>query len=97
MSRTSRGQVVTPSDIVAFSKNPKSGTAEGMLYLRKLSVERLARACKVTRTAVYNYIESKNRPTTPVLRRMGEALELPFELVLEYCTPASVGRPPKKQ
>jgi hypothetical protein len=70
---------------------------EGMLYLRKLSVERLARACKVTRTAVYNYIESKNRPTTPVLRRMGEALELPFELVLEYCTPASVGRPPKKQ
>jgi hypothetical protein len=66
---------------------------DGMLNLRGLSVEKLARASKVTRTAVYGYISGRHRPTTKVLRNMCEILNLPFELGLEYCTPASVGRP----
>jgi transcriptional regulator with XRE-family HTH domain len=69
---------------------------DGLLALRKMSVEQLARASKVTRTAVYNYINGINRPTTLVLRRLCENLQVPFELGLEYCSPASSGRPPAK-
>lgn len=68
---------------------------DGLLNLRGLSVERLARAARITRTAVYFYIEGKSRPTGPVLARMCEALQVPLELGLEYCTPATVGRPAK--
>ncbi len=69
---------------------------EGLLAHRKLSVEKLARASNVTRTAVYNYINGVNRPTTPVLRKMCDTLGVPFEVGLEYCTPALTGRPPAK-
>lgn len=69
---------------------------EGLLALKRLSVERFAKSIRVTRTAIYNYINGKNRPTTPILKRMSEELELPFEELLKFCTPAGVGRPPMK-
>lgn len=70
---------------------------DGLLTYRELSVEKLARLCRVTRTAMYNYISGTNRPTAPVLRRMCEALDIPYEVGLEFCTPAQVGRPPVKK
>lgn len=70
---------------------------EGLLNLRKLTVERLARASNVTRTAVYNYTKNINRPTIETLRRMCEALDVPVELGLQYCTPSKAGRPSLKK
>ena len=69
----------------------------GLLALRNLSVEKLARAARITRTMVYLYIEGKSRPTEPVLARMCEVLQVPVGLGREYCTPATTGRPPRKQ
>ena len=66
---------------------------EGMLERKGLSVEKFARAIGVTRTSVYNYINDKKRPTTETLRRISEALELPFEEMLTFCTPSKVGHP----
>jgi transcriptional regulator with XRE-family HTH domain len=66
---------------------------DGLLALRKLSVEKLARASNITRTAVYNYINNVNRPTDYVLKSMSEALSIPYAEMLSYCTPAPFGRP----
>jgi transcriptional regulator with XRE-family HTH domain len=70
---------------------------EGLLALRGLSVEKLALQIKLTRTALYYYINGVSRPTVPVLRRMCEALEVPYEEGLAYCTPATIGRPRHKE
>lgn len=66
---------------------------EGLLALRRMSVMQLARKARVTRTAVYNYINGVNRPTAPVLRKVCEALGVLFEEGLRYCDPAPVGNP----
>ncbi len=69
---------------------------DGVLAMKKLSVEKFARACNVTRTAIYNYINNVNRPTLYVLRKMSETLEIPLDEILQYCTPAQFGRPRTK-
>lgn len=66
---------------------------DGLLTLRGLSVERLARASSITRTAVYFYIDGKCRPTHATLLRMCRVLEVSYEEGVKYCTPATVGRP----
>ena len=68
---------------------------DGLLEFSGLSPEQLARACGITRTAIYFYIERKCRPTTRILRQIAAAVGVRFDQVLEYCTPAPVGRPPK--
>ena len=70
---------------------------DGMLTKCQLSVEKLARACRLTRAAVYLYIKGQSRPTEPVLLQMCAVLGVPFEEGLRYCTPATVGRPRSKK
>src|SRR6185437_8521206 len=67
---------------------------EGLLALRGMSVEQLARASNITRTAVYFYIEGTSRPTARTLRSICTSLDVRFERGLEFCTPATTGRPP---
>ena len=69
---------------------------DGVLSMKHLSIEKFARASNVTRTAVYNYINNVNRPTLYTLRKMAEALEIPLDEILNYCTPAQHGRPKTK-
>ncbi|MFZ0517382.1 MAG: helix-turn-helix transcriptional regulator, partial [Acidobacteriaceae bacterium] len=66
---------------------------DGLLTLRGLSVERLARASNITRTAVYFYIDGKCRPRHKTLLRMCQVLEVPYDEGAKYCTPATTGRP----
>ena len=66
---------------------------QGLLALRGMTVEQLARAAKLTRTAIYSYIEAKCTPTVPTLRRICEALGAQFQEALNYCTPVPIGRP----
>ena len=65
----------------------------GLLERRALSVETLARASGITRTAVYNYINRRQRPTAETLRRICAALDIPFDEGLAYCTPSKIGPP----
>jgi transcriptional regulator with XRE-family HTH domain len=67
---------------------------DGVLKCRGISVEQLANASGITRTAIYNYINGDNRPKAAVLRQICEALSLPFHEGLKYCTPAPGGRLP---
>ena len=71
------------------------GAPDGLLATSGLTIEQLAHACGITRTAIYSYIERKSRPTTPTLRRIAQALGVRFDQALGYCTPAQVGRPPR--
>lgn len=65
----------------------------GLLLLRNMSIEDLARASNLTRTTIYNYINGEDWPTAPSLRRICEALDIAFEQGLRYCTPVEPGRP----
>jgi hypothetical protein len=67
--------------------------SEGLLKRRGWSVEDLSRYVGVTRTIIYKYIQNNSRPTVPVLRKMGEVLEVPFAEMLTYCIPSKIGRP----
>lgn len=65
----------------------------GLLKKRGLSVELLARSAGVTRTAIYNYINCKQRPTPETLRQICATLEITFDEGLSYCTPSKIGSP----
>lgn len=69
---------------------------EGLLALRRMTIDELAGASKLSRTVIYFYIEAKHRPTAPTLRRICEALGVSFQEALNYCTPATFGRPPNR-
>jgi hypothetical protein len=66
---------------------------EGLLVLRNITVDQLARLCGLTRTAIYNYLSGADTPTAPSLHKICDALEIQFDRALEYCTPAPIGRP----
>lgn len=64
-----------------------------LLQQQSLSVEELANKVGITRTAVYNYLSDRNRPTEQTMKRITEALGVPFEEGLRQYTPKTVGFP----
>jgi transcriptional regulator with XRE-family HTH domain len=68
----------------------------GLLSLRGLTIEDLAKKAGLTRTAIYNYLAGTNCPTAKNLRLICAALDIQFIHALEYCTPAPEGRPPRE-
>jgi transcriptional regulator with XRE-family HTH domain len=66
---------------------------EGLLARRKITIEQLAEASKISRTVIYMYVAGTSRPTAPTFRRICDALNVRYYDSLKFCTPAKMGRP----
>jgi transcriptional regulator with XRE-family HTH domain len=62
------------------------------LHKFTLTVEEFADLCKLSRTAVYNYLTDKNRPSEQTMKRMCDVLGVSFEEGLRQYTPRPSGR-----
>lgn len=57
-----------------------------------LSVERLAVKAGISRASIYFYIQDRCRPTESNIKRICDALGVPFEEGLQQYTPRKPGR-----
>jgi transcriptional regulator with XRE-family HTH domain len=64
-----------------------------ILESKNISIENLAQATGITRSAIYAYLSDKNRPTTETMRRICSVLNVAAEEGLKQYTERKVGRP----
>lgn len=59
----------------------------------EMSIEQFANLAGITRTAVYNYLNDRNRPSTQTMARMCEVLGVPLLEGLQQYSEKKAGRP----
>ena len=69
----------------------------GLLRVKGLSVEALARKMGLTRMAVYRYLTDQGRPSLKSLMKMCEILEVPLADGASYVTHRNPGRQWKRK
>lgn len=62
----------------------------------QMSIEQFARRCKISRAAIYFYLDDKYRPTTGTMAKMCAVLGIPLEEGLRQYTERKPGRPTHK-
>lgn len=65
----------------------------GLLTLRGFSIAELSRESRLGVVSIYSYISGRRRPTPETLRRVCDALHVPYSEGLKHIKPSKMGRP----